>query len=174
MKKIGVIFPGMGYHSDKPLLYYGKKMMIAKGYDITDINYGTLPKNRIEAFNKVWDSVCTALSKIRWEDYDKIIFLSKSIGSVAAAKICSEQNIPAFNIYNTPVPETIPNMTKNGIVNHGTKDPLMDTSVLEAGCREKDIPLYKYENGNHSIETDDIVRNVEILEDIVRRYDEII
>ena len=26
MKKLAVIFPGVGYHTDKPLLYYSKKI----------------------------------------------------------------------------------------------------------------------------------------------------
>ena len=26
--KLAVIFPGIGYHTDKPLLYYGKKIWI--------------------------------------------------------------------------------------------------------------------------------------------------
>ena len=25
--KLAVIFPGIGYHTDKPLLYYGKKLV---------------------------------------------------------------------------------------------------------------------------------------------------
>ena len=29
--KLAVIFPGIGYHTDKPLLYYGKKL--AKNMD---------------------------------------------------------------------------------------------------------------------------------------------
>ena len=36
-KKICVVFPGIGYHTDKPLLYYSKKYMIAHGYDIVDV-----------------------------------------------------------------------------------------------------------------------------------------
>ena len=26
MSKLAVIFPGIGYHTDKPLLYFGKKL----------------------------------------------------------------------------------------------------------------------------------------------------
>ena len=42
-KKICVVFPGIGYHSDKPLLYYGKKYMSENGYEIVDLKYGKLP-----------------------------------------------------------------------------------------------------------------------------------
>ena len=35
MKKLAVLFPGIGYHVDKPLLYYGAKL--AKQYDFLKI-----------------------------------------------------------------------------------------------------------------------------------------
>ena len=38
-KKIAVLFPGVGYHCDKPLLYYSRKLAIQKGYEVKSINY---------------------------------------------------------------------------------------------------------------------------------------
>ena len=40
MKKIAVIFPGIGYHCDKPLLYYGKRLAARHGYEIREVPYG--------------------------------------------------------------------------------------------------------------------------------------
>ena len=34
MKKLAVLFPGIGYHCDKPLLYYSKKYLKVYGYEI--------------------------------------------------------------------------------------------------------------------------------------------
>ena len=31
-KKLAVLFPGIGYHCDKPLLYYSAKLAGAAGY----------------------------------------------------------------------------------------------------------------------------------------------
>lgn len=42
--KLAVIFPGIGYHSDKPLLYYSKKVAKRLGYEILDIRYD-IPTN---------------------------------------------------------------------------------------------------------------------------------
>ena len=44
MKKLAVIFPGVGYHVDKPLLYYSKKIAAHYGYEIVEVAYGKLPK----------------------------------------------------------------------------------------------------------------------------------
>ena len=41
MKKIAVIFPGVGYHADKPLLYYSKKIASQNGYEIVEVPYGS-------------------------------------------------------------------------------------------------------------------------------------
>ena len=54
-KKICVVFPGIGYHTDKPLLYYSKKYMMAHGYDIVDVTYGKLSGHLPEEIQKVFD-----------------------------------------------------------------------------------------------------------------------
>ena len=33
MKKIAVLFPGIGYNCDKPLLYYSRRLAQNAGYD---------------------------------------------------------------------------------------------------------------------------------------------
>lgn len=43
MKKIAVIFPGVGYHVDKPLLYYSRKIAAQNGYEIREVRYGNFP-----------------------------------------------------------------------------------------------------------------------------------
>lgn len=35
MNKMAVFFPGIGYHCDKPLLYYAQKLAAEKGYEST-------------------------------------------------------------------------------------------------------------------------------------------
>ena len=40
---LAVFFPGIGYHTDKPLLYYGKKLAAAYGCEIMEMSYGELP-----------------------------------------------------------------------------------------------------------------------------------
>ena len=42
--KLAILFPGIGYHCDKPLLYYAKKLARRYGYTIREVTYGDLPK----------------------------------------------------------------------------------------------------------------------------------
>ena len=53
MKKLAVIFPGVGYHTDKPLLYYSKKLASRNGYEIVEVPYGKFPKG-VKGQEKRW------------------------------------------------------------------------------------------------------------------------
>lgn len=169
-RKIGVIFPGMGYHSDKPLLYYGKKLLVEAGYEIMDLKYPSeLPfENPIECFRRSETFVIPELDAVKWNNFNDIIFLSKSIGTIIAARYSKKVN--ARNIFCTPIPETIQYFNENGIAFHGESDPRMNTDELKKGCSLHGIPLYTYPLGNHSIETNDIIRNIEYIHDIAEKY----
>ena len=43
-KKLAVIFPGIGYHKDKPLLYYSTKLVQGAGYDVIHVEYHDMPQ----------------------------------------------------------------------------------------------------------------------------------
>ena len=43
-KKLAVIFPGIGYTADKPLLYYARRIAAEQGYEIMTIPYSGFPK----------------------------------------------------------------------------------------------------------------------------------
>ena len=38
-KKLAVFFPGIGYHNDKPLLYYSRKLAAELGFEVIEITY---------------------------------------------------------------------------------------------------------------------------------------
>lgn len=43
--KLAVIFPGIGYTADKPLLYYASRLAKKHGYQIHTVSYSNLPGN---------------------------------------------------------------------------------------------------------------------------------
>lgn len=43
--KLAVVFPGIGYGPDKPLLYYAARLARNQGYQILNVSYGSLPEN---------------------------------------------------------------------------------------------------------------------------------
>ncbi len=42
--KLAVIFPGIGYTKDKPLLYYAGKLAKAAGYNVISVEYHDIQK----------------------------------------------------------------------------------------------------------------------------------
>ena len=110
------MFPGIGYHTDKPLLYYGKKLAAARGYEIVDVPYGNFQhgikgnaKKMRDAFESALRQAEEILADRRLEEYDELLFLSKSVGTVAASAYASNHHLTVRagkhvrHIYFTPV-----------------------------------------------------------------------
>ena len=79
MKKIAVVFPGVGYHADKPLLYYSRKIAGQYGYEIICADYGQLPsgikgdaKKMYAAYELALAKVTEQFSGIDFGSYDKV------------------------------------------------------------------------------------------------------
>ena len=107
MKKLAVLFPGIGYHCDKPLLYYSKKCLSAYGYEIIEVNYTHFPhmKDKDELIEQAEDigykQAEEILKDVPFSTYDEILFVSKSIGTAISARFNEEHHIHAYSIYFT-------------------------------------------------------------------------
>lgn len=71
-------------------------------------------------------------------------------------------------LYYTPVGQTFSFMKENsGIVFTGTADPWVDTETVRQGCEEKKLPLTVISQGNHSLETGEVQRDLDILKQVM-------
>ena len=61
-RMLAVVFPGVGYHVDKPLLYYSRKLIQALGYEVINIEYDNFPPNIKGDVYKMKKAFFTALS----------------------------------------------------------------------------------------------------------------
>ena len=183
-KKIAVVFPGMGYHADKPLLYYSKRIARTAGYEIVELKYEFPYKAREimndkarmkEAFEIAVSQIKEQVKEISFEEYKDILFIGKSIGTAIAAYFDGELNVGARHIIFTPVPQTFDRLKKNaGIVFHGTADPWCATDVAESKCGEFELDLYKVENANHSLETESPLIDIKNIQDVMDKVNEYI
>ncbi len=174
--KLAVLFPGVGYHVDKPLLYYAKDMAAWLGYGIAKVKYGELPsgikgsaKKMQEAFERSLENALCSLKMVEWDKYEEILFLSKSIGTAVAAEAANRLGIRTRNVYYTPVAETFRFPVQEGIAFHGTADDWVETQVLRDACAERGITLFVTQGANHSMETEDTLENIRILSGIMER-----
>lgn len=177
--KIAVVFPGIGYHCDKPLLYYSKKMMRQLDFEIKDVPYGGFDsKKNIRgsadgmqaAIDHAYREAEKILKDVDFSRYSGITFISKSIGTVVAAKYAREHQIKTAQIYYTPIEATFDYVEDaNGVAFSGTKDQWVDYHTVAEKCHEHKIPLQLIENANHSLETGDFYRDLAILNKVMDR-----
>ena len=174
--KLAVIFPGIGYHVDKPLLFYARKLAEECGYEIKDVPYGNFPsgvkgdaKKMEQAFYSALMQAEELLKDVDFKAYATLLFISKSIGTAVAAAYADKHDLHTYNLFYTPVEATFPFIKQEGVVFHGTKDSWARTETVEKECRKKGLKLYLTENANHSLETGDVIKDLEILKIIMEQ-----
>ena len=185
--KICVLFPGIGYTTEMPLMYYPGKMTLGLGYELVRLKYHDLPsgvkgnKEKMKmAFDIAFEQSMEQLKDVEWNKYEEILFIGKSIGTAIAAKCGQELGLNEVldesitlnrvikYVYLTPLEETyLFTKSASGIAFHGNSDPWAETEVITKKSAEKDIPLFIYENANHSLETGDILIDIESARDVM-------
>lgn len=180
-KKLAVVFPGVGYHVDKPLLYYSKKIALQHGFEVLDVPYGGFEQGMRgdaakmrRAFESALAQSEDILKSVKFEDYDTVLLLSKSVGTAVAAAYAAKRGIQTKNIFYTPVEESFSVMKDDGIVFHGTADPWIPEEVFEREIQRAGYPCERIEGGNHSLETGDVARDIGNLQRIMRISEEYI
>lgn len=178
MSKIAVCFPGIGYHCDKPLLYYSRNIACELGYqNYRNVSYaynaGNIrgnEKKMKEAYEALFSQSEAELTDIEWSEYDDVLFISKSIGTIIAASYARKYGLEnARHILYTPLAQTFLFAPDNAIAFIGTADPWSDTDEIIQLSSANHIPISVYEGCNHSLECTDTLKNIENLKDIMQK-----
>ena len=169
--KLAVVFPGIGYHVDKPLLFHTRKLLRELGYEVTDVNYTGFssgikgnPQKMKEAFDMALLQAEDILKDIDLAEAGDLIFISKSIGTAVAAAYANNHGLTPKHIYFTPIAEAFDYIVpESGIAFHGTSDPWADTEIIKTKCKELRVGLFITEGANHSLEIGDTLRDIKEL-----------
>lgn len=176
MSKITVCFPGVGYHCDKPLLYYGRNIAGKLGYENSrNVNYaydaGNIrgnEKKMKEAYKILFSQAEAELADMIWTEYDDILFLSKSIGTIIAASYAKKYGLThTRHVLYTPLAQTYLFAPNHAISFIGTDDPWSDADEIARLSEKNHIPLVTYEGCDHSLECGDALKNIDILKDVM-------
>ena len=182
MKKLALILPGVGYNSNRPLLYFAKKIAAAFDYESLEVSYKDIPfglRDCPERLLAAEEEVCRQsydfLSSCDLSSFNKILFISKSIGTCAAAslseRLSEEGKISDFaHILYTPLEKTFDfGSLLRACAFGGSADPWIDIKVLEKLCKKTSVPLEVYDKANHSLETGDVLRDLTYLKDVMEK-----
>ncbi|MCR4740923.1 MAG: diguanylate cyclase, partial [Lachnospiraceae bacterium] len=178
MKKFAVIFPGVGYTKDRPLLYYAAKSAVKRGYEPLWMDFSGLEwsKEKLKDPDFLSWALDTCLEKTRDRLGDindpegpEFLFISKSIGTVVAAAYAEEINAEVRHIMFSPL-ILIKDYVREGsaLLFYGDRDPFVDHNAIEKIAEEKRLEMHRIEGGNHSLETGDIERDIENLKSMIR------
>ena len=180
-EKLAVIFPGIGYTHDKPLLYYAKEMAREHGYKIIKITY-KLPykahevKGKEEMMHAVFDialkQTIEQLSHVEFDRYEEVLFIGKSIGTTIAGYYAWKNELNTTQVVLTPVAETFKFLENvKAIVFHGTADAWCDTDLARKQCNELNLPLHEFQGANHSLETKETIKDIKNLKVIFKQIE---
>ncbi len=176
MKRLAVFFPGIGYTADKPLLHYSRRLAEKHGFEIRLLSYGGFPKKvkgdrdrLLECCKLACRQAKEMLADLELDGYDDIVFVCKSIGTVAAAKLAARSSARErirFLFY-TPLEETFDFPVGRALVFTGSADPWVGKERIPALCREAGLPCVVIPDANHSLETADPMADLRNMQTIM-------
>ena len=178
MKKLAVFFPGIGYTVDKPLMHYSRRLAADAGFEILPLTYSGFPQKVKGDRDKMEESYRLALTQSRemlsntnFAEYDQILFVGKSIGTIVAAEIASEIPVPKlvhFILY-TPLENTFVFPLGDAMAFTGDADPWVSGGTIPKICQERNIPCHVIPDANHSLETGDVKEDIQNLGKIMKK-----
>ena len=170
-KKIVISFPG-GRGSEIPLLYFAAKHYEDLGYEKRFINH---PAYGEECLEVLMENAEKVLQSIAFEEYEDIIFVAKSIGTLVACRLKEKCNVSASLILFTPLEDTLPYINSENnilLVSAGDKDRYLEAGTLKELCEKEKINYYIEPNVGHRMEVlNDLRRNLEIVYNVVGRLE---
>lgn len=179
MKKLALIVPGIGYTADRPLLRLGRSLVRARGYEVLTAPYQvtldrTLPQDlRLErCCAGAAEQVRALLAGAELEQYGEVLMVGKSLGTAVAAEIGAELALPVRQVLLTPLELTFRWPVPDGIAFTGEQDPWVAPGRIPALCRERGIPCTVFPGADHSLETGEVFRDLDILRDCLSRVED--
>jgi len=175
MNKIAVVFPGMGYGKDKPLLYYAARQAKELGYEIRYVDYEGLPpmagntrEAKVEWTDRAYLKVVEQLADIDWADKD-IVFIAKSVGTVIASQYARANDLKPIMLLLTPLNETFEFICDGrNFVFTGELDPLFDDLKLSDEIRGKIEEEFMYGESDHSLEGGSVDEDLDMLRVVIK------
>ena len=183
MSRLAVIFPGIGYTADRPLLYYSRKLAERAGFEIRVVPFHGFPKKAKGDAEKLRRSCVLAcgqaaehLKDTDLGSYEEVLFIGKSIGTVAAADIAAHSRAAdriRFILF-TPLEESFSYPLGDAVVFTGSADLWTgaEKSRVSALCAQRGIPCSVVDGANHSLETADPLQDIKNLQAVMKRTEE--
>ena len=173
---IAVCFPGTGFTCKEALFERLGADYAALEYDIIKLDFSHIPFREIESLEEAiavaQRAVKRQLSHVAFAEYDDVVFLSKSLGTILAIEHDNANDICARHLFLTPLNKTLLQIrpkTKVIAMVLGTQDRFLTGRALASFCEERGIRYCLIDGVNHSLKDDvDLERTARIIDQIAR------
>jgi hypothetical protein len=171
---IAVCFPGTGFTCKEALFERLGSDYATRGYDVVKLDFSHIPFREIESLDEAFAVAQRAakrqLSGVSYTEYDDVVFLSKSLGTVIAAQADRECGKQPRHLYLTPLSNTLSLIHPEAKIIAmvlGTQDRFLTSRQLASFCEERGIRYYLVDGVNHSLKDDaDAERTARIIDQI--------
>ena len=126
-------------------------------------------KKMQEAFECLYAQAEKKLEEIAFDEYSEVLFISKSVGTIIASAYAEKYKIKCCQILYTPLEQTFMFEHDDAIAFIGTADPWSDVKKVIACSKNQAVPIYVYEDANHSLEKENILQNIDILKNVMEK-----
>lgn len=171
-----VLFPGLAYSCECPLLYYAQQSAIEYGHDVLALEYGyqsARAEFKFEEVDQLIDECMQAVERVS-SKYDHTIFISKSLGTWIAGEVDRRlTDVSVKHIYLTPIEMSLPYIKESaGYVIYGTKDEYFGEEAIRHIQGLQSIRPYPVLEASHSLEVDTVAHSLLVMREIVLLYND--
>jgi hypothetical protein len=186
-KSIAFILPGYAYSCQMPLLFYSVNILFNKGLDVACVEYAYSREedysrfSRPEQRNWLFSDVNAAFKAVtKKEQYDTLIFVAKSLGTLAVGYLLEHEKILRESrvVWLTPIlkndklREQISLNPPKSLFVIGTDDPHYDEEILNEMKEITKGDTVVIPKANHGLEISGSIWNsLEALEVVLRAID---
>src|SRR5450759_961364 len=163
---LAILFPGLGYNPDLPLLYYTQQVLLAQGLDVLQLrpNYlGDVFQALSQDERLEWllqDSAAAFKAGLAQGNYRRVVLGGKSIGTLSMALCLPLIEMPQPPItlwltpllHETPVIEAALECQVPPFFMAGTGDSTYSSAAMGLIQKRTGAQVFLAENANHSLE----------------------
>jgi hypothetical protein len=158
-----VLFPGMAYGADAPLLRFSRLAALEMGCDVLEVEYAFQAARapyRAESEDSVVGEVCDTLGRASAAGYGRRMFVSKSLGTRLAPAVAKAAGLRVDDqVFLTPIPSSVPVIEGSGaLVVTGSADPLLAPVWRARLAADAGLRLRIIDRADHALEVPGDVR----------------
>lgn len=166
VSSVVILFPGKGYTCSGPLLYYARKTALQFGNDVLAFE--------TDVYNQPFENIFEAVKECLNNQYEKIFFISKSLGTKFAGEMSKQIGYDRIhNMFLTPIPDAAPYICETECsVIYGSKDTFMSDEIVNKLRNFPNVGMHVIKDAGHSLEIqDDYLKSLEALTYTAKQYE---